>query len=59
MKKIYATNGISGIYKGQAITILREFQGYGGYFLAYELATREFTKMNGGKIDLINSVLIS
>lgn len=36
-KKIYATDGLRGIYFGQGSTLLREFHGYGCYFLAYEL----------------------
>lgn len=36
-KKIYGRFGVQGVYKGQAVTMLREWQGYGAYFLAYEL----------------------
>ena len=36
IKKIYAGYGIAGIYKGQAVTLLREATGYGVYFLTYE-----------------------
>ncbi|KAF9010608.1 mitochondrial carrier domain-containing protein [Cyathus striatus] len=36
IKKIYSSHGIAGIYKGQAVTLLREASGYGVYFLAYE-----------------------
>ncbi|EDR11557.1 uncharacterized protein LACBIDRAFT_183526 [Laccaria bicolor S238N-H82] len=36
IKKIYSQHGIAGIYKGQAVTLLREASGYGVYFLAYE-----------------------
>lgn len=36
IKKIYRTDGIRGIYQGQAATVLREFHGYGMYFLTYE-----------------------
>ncbi|KAJ2661625.1 Mitochondrial carrier protein ymc2 [Coemansia sp. RSA 1200] len=36
IKQIYCGAGISGIYKGQIPTIIREFNGYGMYFLAYE-----------------------
>ncbi|SCZ89677.1 BZ3500_MvSof-1268-A1-R1_Chr9g10549 [Microbotryum saponariae] len=36
ISKIYRTDGIRGIYKGQGITLLREFHGYGAYFLGYE-----------------------
>ena len=36
IKKIYRTDGLRGIYQGQAATVLREFHGYGMYFLTYE-----------------------
>ncbi|KAG1147323.1 hypothetical protein G6F37_000827 [Rhizopus arrhizus] len=36
IRQIYRSHGLSGIYKGQGITMAREFQGYGAYFLAYE-----------------------
>ncbi|KAI9483451.1 MAG: mitochondrial carrier domain-containing protein [Benjaminiella poitrasii] len=46
IRKIYQSYGISGIYKGQAITMLREFQGYGAYFLAYEFLVQDAMKKN-------------
>ena len=36
VRKIYGGHGIAGIYKGQAVTFLREAAGYGVYFLTYE-----------------------
>ncbi|KAK4054096.1 Mitochondrial carrier protein ymc2 [Microbotryomycetes sp. JL201] len=36
LKKIYRTDGVRGIYHGQATTILRELHGYGCYFAFYE-----------------------
>ena len=36
IKNIYGQQGIAGIYKGQAVTFLREATGYGVYFLTYE-----------------------
>jgi solute carrier family 25 carnitine/acylcarnitine transporter 20/29 len=36
IKKIFSAHGIAGIYKGQAVTLLREATGYGVYFLSYE-----------------------
>ncbi|CAG8489421.1 9968_t:CDS:2 [Diversispora eburnea] len=36
IKKIYSSYGVKGIYKGQFITMFREFQGYGQYFFIYE-----------------------
>lgn len=54
MKKIFSAHGIAGIYKGQAVTLLREASGYGVYFLVYEkLVQREMAK-KGVKRDQIN-----
>lgn len=36
IKKIYSCHGIKGIYKGQLITMAREFHGGACYFLIYE-----------------------
>ncbi|KAJ3228559.1 Mitochondrial carrier protein ymc2 [Chytriomyces hyalinus] len=35
-KRVYSQHGIPGIYKGQLITFVREFGGYGIYFMTYE-----------------------
>ncbi|CAG8490285.1 3295_t:CDS:2 [Cetraspora pellucida] len=40
IKKIYSTYGIRGIYKGQSMTMMREFHGYGTYFFLYEFLKR-------------------
>ncbi|PPQ87479.1 hypothetical protein CVT25_008215 [Psilocybe cyanescens] len=59
IKKIYGQRGIAGIYKGQAVTLLREASGYGVYFLTYEkLVQREMAKKNirRDQIPLINAV---
>ncbi|CAG8601356.1 11086_t:CDS:2 [Paraglomus brasilianum] len=44
IKKVYASHGIRGLYKGQGITMVREFQGYGAYFLAYEYLMQQTMK---------------
>ncbi|KAG0139597.1 hypothetical protein CROQUDRAFT_726517 [Cronartium quercuum f. sp. fusiforme G11] len=36
LKQIYKSDGIKGWYQGQNATLLREFHGYGMYFLGYE-----------------------
>ncbi|RCH78587.1 Mitochondrial carrier protein ymc2 [Rhizopus stolonifer] len=46
IRQIYRSYGIAGIYKGQGITMAREFQGYGAYFLAYEYLVQEAMKKN-------------
>ena len=58
VKKIYSKAGIAGIYKGQVITMVREFQGYGGYFLAYELATRQLVATTGKKLSELDPLLV-
>ncbi|KAB8075646.1 mitochondrial carrier domain-containing protein [Aspergillus leporis] len=35
-RKIIRAAGISGIYRGQAVTLLREIHGYGAWLAAYE-----------------------
>lgn len=47
IRQIYSAHGISGIYKGQGITMAREFQGYGAYFLAYEYLVQQSMKKEG------------
>ncbi|CAG8628694.1 24269_t:CDS:2 [Gigaspora margarita] len=49
IKKIYSSHGIRGIYKGQMITMAREFQGYGTYFFLYEFLKR--TEGKGREIE--------
>ena len=44
VRKIYGQYGLAGLYKGQVSTVAREIIGYGGYFMAYELALRYFTE---------------
>ncbi|KAF8915475.1 mitochondrial carrier [Mucidula mucida] len=60
IKKIFSSHGIQGIYKGQAVTLLRESTGYGVYFLAYEKLVQREMATKGIKRDQIsplNSVL--
>jgi solute carrier family 25 carnitine/acylcarnitine transporter 20/29 len=47
IKKIYGQYGLAGIYKGQGITMAREFQGYGAYFLAYEWLVKKSMERTG------------
>eukprot|EP01137_Pigoraptor_chileana_P009048 Opistho-2@56722 len=42
VKKVWNNHGVTGLYRGTLSTLVREFQGYGGYFLVYEWATRNF-----------------
>lgn len=60
MKQIVSQYGIAGLFKGQAVTFLREATGYGVYFLAYEkLVQREMTQkgIRRDQINPVNSVL--
>lgn len=36
IKHIYLTRGVSGLYRGTTITLVREIQAYGVWFLTYE-----------------------
>lgn len=36
VRKIVRTAGLSGLYRGQLVTLLREFYGYGVWFAVYE-----------------------
>ncbi|EGG02005.1 uncharacterized protein MELLADRAFT_72874 [Melampsora larici-populina 98AG31] len=48
LKQIYKTDGIRGWYQGQGATVLREFHGYGMYFLGYEWLVQRHIDQNGG-----------
>lgn len=54
VKKIYSAHGIAGIYKGQAVTLLREATGYGVYFLSYEKLIQWEMSKKGIRRDQIN-----
>ncbi|KAI8911075.1 mitochondrial carrier domain-containing protein, partial [Gorgonomyces haynaldii] len=49
LRKVYASHGFAGIYKAQAITMVREFGGYGIYFATYEYLIQK--KMKDNRID--------
>lgn len=46
-RKIHAAGGWKGLYRGQAVTVLREFQAYAGYFLTYEFMIRNTMAYTG------------
>ncbi|GLB37401.1 putative mitochondrial carrier (TC 2.A.29) family protein [Lyophyllum shimeji] len=54
IKKIASNHGIAGIYKGQAVTLLREASGYGVYFLTYEKIVQWEMEKKGIRRDQIN-----
>lgn len=49
IRNIYKNYGISGIYKGQMITLAREFWGYGIYFATYEALIQRTMGLEGKK----------
>ncbi|KAF7782233.1 hypothetical protein Agabi119p4_1609 [Agaricus bisporus var. burnettii] len=60
IKKIHSAHGVKGLYKGQAVTLLRECSGYGIYFLAYEtLVQREIANkgIRRDQLSPLNAVL--
>ncbi|KIK80309.1 hypothetical protein PAXRUDRAFT_833608 [Paxillus rubicundulus Ve08.2h10] len=60
IKKIYSQHGISGLFKGQCVTFLREATGYGAYFLVYEkLIQREMIQkgIRRDQISPMNAIL--
>ena len=54
VRKIYATNGIAGIYKGQVATLMREASGYGVYFWTYEMLMEREMMQKGIKRSEVN-----
>ena len=54
VKKIYISNGIAGIYKGQVATLMREASGYGAYFWTYEKLMQREMSQKGIKRDQVN-----
>ena len=54
IRKIYSQHGISGVYKGQMVTFLREATGYGIYFLVYEKLVRREMLQKGIRRDQIS-----
>lgn len=47
VRQIYANNGIRGLFRGLDITLLREIQSYGVWFLSYELIIQQVIKYHG------------
>lgn len=47
VKRIYSSQGLGGLYRGTLITLLREVQAYGIWFLTYELLMQYIQKARG------------
>lgn len=43
-KKIFAENGIKGLYKGTILTLMRDIPGSIGYYAGYDLTKSALTK---------------
>ncbi|KAI9503559.1 Mitochondrial carrier protein ymc2 [Coemansia spiralis] len=58
ISQIYRNFGVGGIYRGQIPTIVREFNGYGMYFLAYEaLVQRTIATTGKARSDLSSGLV--
>ncbi|KAK9466194.1 mitochondrial carrier domain-containing protein [Lipomyces arxii] len=53
VKKIFKSDGLGGIFRGQGITLLREAQAYGLWFLTFEFLMKELQAYSGIKRDEI------
>ena len=46
ISKVYKKWGVPGLFKGQMITLAREFHGYGIYFMVYEALVQKVSTHN-------------
>ncbi|KAF9402887.1 Mitochondrial carrier protein ymc2 [Mortierella sp. AD011] len=58
VQKIYAQHGLRGLYKGQAVTMVREFQGYGAYFAAYEYLVQRAMRLENKQRNELSTVKV-
>ncbi|KAF8926605.1 mitochondrial carrier domain-containing protein [Dissophora ornata] len=58
VQKIYAQYGLRGLYKGQAVTMVREFQGYGAYFAAYEYLVQRAMRLENKERSELSTVKV-
>lgn len=60
IRKLSAHSGVfSGVYRGEAVTVLREAQAYGSWFLAYEYMMNADAKRNGIKREEISTAKVA
>lgn len=60
MRKLSAHNGVlNGLYRGEAVTILREAQAYGVWFLAFEWMMNGDAQRNHIRRDEISQVKVA
>ncbi|OBA23332.1 mitochondrial carrier [Metschnikowia bicuspidata var. bicuspidata NRRL YB-4993] len=50
VKKIYGAHGFAGLYRGTTITLIREVQAYGVWFLTYESLIQGLINQRGYKL---------
>ncbi|KAF9182354.1 Mitochondrial carrier protein ymc2 [Haplosporangium sp. Z 11] len=58
VQKIYAQHGLRGLFKGQAVTMVREFQGYGAYFAAYEYLIQRAMRLENKERSELSTVKV-
>ncbi|KAI1317130.1 Mitochondrial carrier protein ymc2 [Mortierella claussenii] len=58
VQKIYAQYGLRGLFKGQAVTMVREFQGYGAYFAAYEYLVQRAMRLENKERSELSTVKV-
>ncbi|KAG0291617.1 Mitochondrial carrier protein ymc2 [Dissophora globulifera] len=58
VQKIYAQHGLRGLFKGQAVTMVREFQGYGAYFAAYEYLVQRAMRLENKERSELSTVKV-
>ncbi|KAJ5761258.1 hypothetical protein N7520_008414 [Penicillium odoratum] len=60
VKKLSAHQGaIRGLFRGQAVTVLREAQAYGAWFMAFEFMMNQDAKRNNVKREDIGAVKVA
>ncbi|KAL4919364.1 mitochondrial carrier domain-containing protein [Aspergillus aurantiobrunneus] len=60
IRKLTAQGGfLKGLYRGQAVTYLREIQAYGAWFLTFEFLMNQDAKRNNVKRDDISSLKVA
>ncbi|KAF9402476.1 Mitochondrial carrier protein ymc2 [Podila epigama] len=58
VQKIYAQHGLRGLFKGQAVTMVREFQGYGAYFAAYEYLVQRAMRLENKERSELSTIKV-
>ncbi|EHY60585.1 hypothetical protein HRR83_000342 [Exophiala dermatitidis] len=59
IRQIYGTAGVKGIFRGQGIAVLREFQAYGCYFVTFEACMQMLAEARGDRRENLPTWLIA